>query len=87
MKPRPVGVELFLADPTDRQTDVQTDMTKLIVVFRNFSSALNKHLSGMTVEFFLTFFFFVSKLVNLKVVTRRLLHSALASTKCWSLMF
>jgi hypothetical protein len=32
----PVGAELFRADG---QTDRQTDMTKLIVVFRNFSNA------------------------------------------------
>jgi len=33
VKIRPVGAELFLAD---RQTDVQTDMTKLTVAFRSF---------------------------------------------------
>ena len=32
MKTRPVGAEVYHAD---RRTDVQTDMTKLIVAFRN----------------------------------------------------
>jgi len=36
MKIRPAGAELFHAD---RQTDGQTDMTKLKVVFRNFANA------------------------------------------------
>ena len=36
MKIRPVGAELFHAD---RRTDGQTDMTKLIVAFRNFANA------------------------------------------------
>jgi len=36
MKIRPLGAELFHADG---QTDRQTDMTKLTVVFRNFSKA------------------------------------------------
>jgi hypothetical protein len=36
MKIRLVGVELFCAD---RQTDGQTDTTKLIVAFRNFANA------------------------------------------------
>jgi hypothetical protein len=36
MKIRPVGAELFNAD---RQTDGRTDMTKLIVGFRNFAKA------------------------------------------------
>jgi len=37
MKIRPVGVEMFHAvGQTDRQTGGLTDMTKLIVVFRNF---------------------------------------------------
>jgi hypothetical protein len=31
-----------LCERTGRQTDRQTDMTKLIVVFRNFAKALNK---------------------------------------------
>ena len=35
----PVGAELFHAE---RQTDRQTDMTKLLVAFRNFASAPNK---------------------------------------------
>jgi len=84
MKLRPVGAELFRTD--ERKKNKKTDMTKLIVVFRNFANALNKHLSALNVESFLTFFFF-TELVNLKVATRRLLHSALAGTKCWSLMF
>jgi hypothetical protein len=38
------GAELFYADEqtegwTDRETDRQTDMTKLIVAFRNFANA------------------------------------------------
>ena len=36
MKIRLVGVELF---HVDRQTDGRTDMTKLIVAFRNFANA------------------------------------------------
>ena len=36
MKIRPVGAELFHAD---RRTDGQTDMTKIIVAFRNFANA------------------------------------------------
>jgi hypothetical protein len=36
MKIRPVGAELF---HVDRRTDEWTDMTKLIVAFRNFAKA------------------------------------------------
>ena len=36
MKIRPMGAELFHAD---RRTDGQTDMTQLIVTFRNFANA------------------------------------------------
>ena len=36
IKIRPVGAELFYAD---RRTEGQTDMTKLIVAFRNFANA------------------------------------------------
>jgi hypothetical protein len=39
MKIRPVGAELF---HTDGRTDTQTDMTKLIVAFRNFADAPTK---------------------------------------------
>ena len=39
MKIRLVGTELFYAD---RRTDRQTDMTKLIVVFRNLTNASKK---------------------------------------------
>jgi len=40
MKIRPLASELFHADrQTDRQLDRQTDMTKLIVMFRNFGKA------------------------------------------------
>ena len=39
MKIRPVEAEFYNADiRTDRQTDGQTDMTKLIVGFRNFAN-------------------------------------------------
>jgi len=39
MKTRPVKADLFHADgQTDIHTDRQTDMTKLIVVFRNFAN-------------------------------------------------
>jgi hypothetical protein len=38
---RPVGVELFHAD---RQTDGRTDITKLIVAFRNFAQSPKIHL-------------------------------------------
>jgi len=40
MKIRPVRVELFHAD---RQTDRQTDMTKLMVAFRNFAKVPSKY--------------------------------------------
>jgi len=39
MKFRPLGAELSHAE---RQTDGQTDMTKLIVAFRNFTNASKK---------------------------------------------
>jgi hypothetical protein len=41
MQIRPVGAELFHAEggQTDRRTDGQTDMTRLIVAFRNFANA------------------------------------------------
>jgi len=43
MKIRPVGAELFYADGrTDGTTDRWTNMTKLIVAFRNFANALKK---------------------------------------------
>jgi len=43
MKIRPVGGELFHADGrTDGQTGRQTDMTKLILAFRNFVNAPKK---------------------------------------------
>jgi len=41
MKIRPVGVELF---HVDRQTDGETDMTKLIVASRNIATALKNPL-------------------------------------------
>ena len=40
IKIRPVGAELFHADG-------QTDMTELIVAFRNFGNALNEVTSGV----------------------------------------
>jgi hypothetical protein len=40
-KIRPVGAELFNAD---RQKKGRTDMTKLIVAFRNFANAPKKRL-------------------------------------------
>jgi len=40
----PVGNELFHMDgQTERRTDRLTDMTKLIVAFRNFANALKIH--------------------------------------------
>ena len=40
MKILPVGAELFHADGrTERRTDGKTDMTKLLVAFRNFGNA------------------------------------------------
>jgi len=39
MKIRPVAVDLF---HTDRQADRQTDLTKQIVAFRNFTNAPEK---------------------------------------------
>jgi hypothetical protein len=46
MKIRPVGAELFHADgQTHRQTDRQTELTKLIVTFHNFAKApRNEHI-------------------------------------------
>jgi Fe-S-cluster formation regulator IscX/YfhJ len=42
MKIHPVGAELFHAgERMGGQTDRQTDMTKLIVAFRNFSNTPN----------------------------------------------
>ena len=39
-KIRPVGAELFHTNgDTEEETDRQTDMTKLIVAFRNFTNA------------------------------------------------
>jgi hypothetical protein len=39
MKIRPVGAELLHADgQTNRQTDGQTDMRKLIIAIRNFAN-------------------------------------------------
>jgi hypothetical protein len=44
MKIRPVGAEFFHADG---RTDERTDMTKLIVAFRNFANAPNNgYLNG-----------------------------------------
>jgi hypothetical protein len=43
MKNHPVGAELFHANgETDRQTDRQTDVTKLIVAFRSLAYAPKK---------------------------------------------
>ena len=40
MKIRPVGAELLQLDkPTDRPTEGKTDMTRLLVAFRNFAKA------------------------------------------------
>jgi hypothetical protein len=40
MKTGPVGAALFHADRrTDGQTELQKDMTKLMVAFRNFANA------------------------------------------------
>ena len=46
IKIRPVGAELFYAD---RQTDRQTDVTKLVVAFLNFAKALKKFRLSSTV--------------------------------------
>ena len=40
MKILPMGAELF---HVDRRTDGQTDMTKIIVAFRNFTNAPKDH--------------------------------------------
>ena len=45
MKIRPVAVELFLAD---YRTDGRTDMTKLIVAFRNFAKQLKKYTDSLS---------------------------------------
>jgi hypothetical protein len=43
MKTRLVGAEVFHADRrTDGRTDRQTDLTKLLVAFRNFANAPNE---------------------------------------------
>ena len=43
MKLHPVGAELFNADRrTDGRMDGRTDMTKLIVTFRNFTNVPKK---------------------------------------------
>jgi len=39
MKILPVGTEFFPCGRADRRTDIQTDMTELIIVFRNFANA------------------------------------------------
>jgi hypothetical protein len=41
MKIHPVGAEMFLED---RQADRWTDMTKLIVTFRNFAKSALKYI-------------------------------------------
>jgi hypothetical protein len=41
MKIRPVGAEFHADGWTDGETDRQTDMTKLIVSFRNFANPYN----------------------------------------------
>jgi hypothetical protein len=47
MKIRPVGAELFHAKGTEGRTERRTDMTKLIVTFRNFANASkNKYLNS-----------------------------------------
>jgi len=49
MKIRPVEAEFFDADRRrDGRTDRKTDMTKLIVAFRNFANAHNKEFSVIT---------------------------------------
>jgi hypothetical protein len=54
MKIRAVGAELFDADNwTDRQTDRQTNMTKLIVTFRKFAITLKIY--GFTIITWLVF--------------------------------
>jgi len=45
MKIRSVGAQLFHAggwayEQTDSHTDIQTDMTEIIIAFRNFANAL-----------------------------------------------
>ena len=44
MKIPPVGAEVYHAEG---QTDGETNMTKLIVTFRNFSNAFKKYLSDL----------------------------------------
>jgi Fe-S-cluster formation regulator IscX/YfhJ len=44
MKILPVGAELFHAhENRDGRTDRQTDMTKILVAFRNFANALKNY--------------------------------------------
>jgi len=47
MKIRPVGAELF---HVERRTDERTDMTKLIVSFRNFAKALKNETLYKTLQ-------------------------------------
>ena len=43
MKIHPVGAEsLHVGDRTDRETDKRTEMTRLIIAFRNFANAPKK---------------------------------------------
>jgi len=43
MRIRPLEAEMFHPDrPTDRQTEREIDMTKLIVAFRSFTDASKK---------------------------------------------
>jgi len=39
MKIRPVGVQLYVNELTDRQTGWQTDVTKLFAAFRSLTNA------------------------------------------------
>jgi hypothetical protein len=48
MKIRPVGAELFHANG---RTDGRTDMTKVIVAFRNFANASKNHYFNLGVPY------------------------------------
>ena len=71
MKIRPVGAELFHAD---RRTDGQTDMTKIIVAFRNFVNApkeeRNRHVKLLCYLYECLCFCLVSMFELLTIFTR-----------------
>jgi hypothetical protein len=66
MKVRPVGAICSMRTDgrTDRHTEGRTDMTKLIVVFRNFTNAHKKYCTKNSERYTNQFY---SKLLTLKI--------------------